>query len=126
MSLFSNSEQHSFKTHVLPDYAGKGAEIVHQEFDPGCQSLLLESHELWLSYLTQNRSLLFSLLYKAVVTEEIIVHLKESKYQHVSGLKIANSKTNHLAETFHNLKTEGKKGIFVLNIKKTSNESFQF
>lgn len=81
------------------DYVGRGAEIVHQGLGPGCQFLLLESHELWLSYLTQNRSLLFSLLYIAVVTEEIIVQLKENKYQHMSGLRISNSRTDHLAET---------------------------
>lgn len=38
-------------------------------------------------------------VYVVVVTEEIIVHLKEIKYQHMSVLKISNSKTDHLAET---------------------------
>lgn len=47
---------------ILPDSVGGGAETVHQEPGPGCHSLLLESHESWLSYSTQGRSLQFCLL----------------------------------------------------------------
>lgn len=44
------------------DSVGGGAETVHQELGPGCHSLQLESHESWLSYSTQGRSLQFCLL----------------------------------------------------------------
>lgn len=42
---------------VLPDSVGGVAETVRQEPGPGCHSLLLESHESWLSYSTQGRSI---------------------------------------------------------------------
>lgn len=47
---------------IIPDSAGGEAGTVHQEPGPGYHCLLPESHESWLSYSTQGRSLQFCLL----------------------------------------------------------------